>query len=107
AVAAAEPVGPVTVIRRSWDLTRGHFGKLLGFILLVLLVFAIVSIVVGAVGGLLIVLLVGQPDPGSLSAFLIVLVGVAVNMVATVYLTALNARIYRQLSGGGAQDVFA
>ena len=105
-VAAAETAGPVAILRRSWALTRGHFWKLLGFVLLVLLLFAVISSVVGAIGGIAIVFLAGPPDPGSLAAFLVILVGVAVNMVLSLYFTALVARIYAQLAGGPGQ-VFA
>lgn len=106
AVTAAENAGPIGIITRSWELTRGHFWKLLGFALLVLVVFMVVSLVVGAIGGIVIVLLAGAPAPGSFAAFLIMLVGALVNMVMTVYFTALLVRIYVQLSGSGRESVF-
>ena len=106
-VAAAENAGPVGIIRRSWQLTAGHFWKLLGFVLLVLLVFLVISMVVGAIGGLVIVLLAGPPDPGSVAFFLIAVVEAMVNMVLTVYFTVLVARLYAQLSESGPQRIFA
>ena len=107
AVTAAEASGPIGIITRSWELTRGHFWKLLGFALLALVVFMVVSMVVGAIGGIVIVLLAGVPQPGSFAAFLIMLVGALVNMVMTVYFTALLVRIYVQLTGSGRENVFA
>lgn len=106
-IAAAETIGPIGIIKRSWALTRGHFWRLLGFVLLVLLAFVVVSMAVGAIGGLLIVLLAGQPEPGSVAAYLIVLVEAALNMVLTLYLSALVAKLYLQLSDRGPQGVFA
>lgn len=105
-VVAAEGTGPVAVIRRSWELTRGYFWRLLAFVLLVLLVFAVVTLVAGAIGGILIILVAGQPEPGSLASLLVILIGVTVNMVITVYVAAMHARIYRQLAGGAPTDVF-
>ena len=106
AVTAAENIGPIAIITRSWELTRGHFWKLLGFALLVFVVFMVVSMVVGAIGGIVIVLLAGVPAPGSFAAFLIMLVGALVNMVLTVYFTTLLVRIYAQLTGSGRENVF-
>ena len=107
AVAAAEDVGPIAILRRSWDLTRPHFWKLLRFVLLILIVFLILSIVVFLVAGMAILAIAGPPQPGSLGAFLAALAAAALNMVFAVYVAALHARIYRQLTGGGRGDVFA
>jgi membrane-anchored glycerophosphoryl diester phosphodiesterase (GDPDase) len=105
-VTAAENEGPIGIIRRSWDLTRGHFWKLLGFVLLVILLFLVISMVEIAIGGLLVVLVAGPPDPGSAAAFILALIDAAVNMVITVYFTALIARIYLQLSDRGPEAIF-
>jgi len=107
AVTAAENPGPIGIISRSWELTSGHFWKLLGFVLLAFVVFIVVSMVVGAIGGIAIVLIAGQLAPGSFATFLVTLVGALVNMVMTVYFTTLLARIYVQLSGSGREGVFA
>jgi uncharacterized membrane protein len=104
---AAEAVGPVAVIRRSWELTRGHFWKLFVLLLLVLLVLGVVTGVGAFVGGLLVILVAGQPEPGSLPALLVILISVALHTLITVYVAPLHARIYRQLAGGERHDVFA
>ena len=44
-VTAAEAVGPIGIIRRSWQLTAGHFWKLLGFVLLLILATLVVLFV--------------------------------------------------------------
>jgi hypothetical protein len=101
-VAAGEPVGPVAIVRRSWRLTSGHFWKLLGFILLLVIVLLVVTIAVSAVFGILIALVLGRPQPGSLAALLMLLVTGVVNAAFTVVFTTMVARIYAQLAGGGA-----
>jgi hypothetical protein len=101
-VAAAETGGPIAVITRSWALTRGHFWKLLGFILLVCIVFIVVMMVVGAVFGILVALLAGRPEPGNLSSLIILIVSGIVNAAMIAVLTSLIARIYVQLAGDPA-----
>ncbi|MEA3003882.1 MAG: hypothetical protein QOH81_2670 [Sphingomonadales bacterium] len=98
-VAAAEPVGPVDIIRRSWRLTSGHFWKLLGFLLLILIVFFVLVLVVGSVAGILVTLLAGRPDPGSLSSLIIQLITGVLQAVFLTYFVVVIARIYAQLSG--------
>ncbi|MEA3029058.1 MAG: hypothetical protein QOJ53_2436 [Sphingomonadales bacterium] len=105
--AAAESIGPVALIRRSWQLTRGHYWRLLGFLLLVILVSLVVLMAVGAIGGILVYLVAGQPQPGSIAMFLVLLISALVQAVVSGLFTACIARIYAQLAGTGDQDVFA
>ncbi len=98
-VAAAEPLGPIGIIQRSWALTAGHFWKLLGFLLLIVIVYAIIAGVITAVIGMVVTLTIGQPNPGSLSSFLIQLVAGVLQAVFVTYLAVTVARIYEQLSG--------
>ncbi len=97
--AAAEDIGPLAIIRRSWRLTSGHFWKLLGFILLVGILFWIVSFAITAVGGSIAILVAGPLRPGSASAFLIILLMAAVNTLVAPLMASLIARIYAQLAG--------
>jgi hypothetical protein len=98
-VAAAEPAGPIAIIRRSWALTGGHFWKLLGFVLLMIVVLLVVGMVVGMVFGILIAAIFGAPEPGSFGALVLLLIGAVVNAAFGVVLTAMIARIYVQLAG--------
>jgi hypothetical protein len=99
-VAAAERVGPVGIIRRSWELTAGHFWKLLGFFVLVILVFAVLGAVVGALAGIVVTLAAGgAPQPGSVSALIIALITGVLQAVLVTYFAVMIARIYAQLSG--------
>lgn len=100
-VAAAEAGGPLRIIRRSWSLTEGHFWKLLGFLLLMTLVLAVVTGALTAVGVVIVVFL-GQPTPGSLSSLLVLLLGGIVNAAFCMVLSVLTARIYVQLVGNAA-----
>lgn len=101
--AAAEDIGPLAIIRRSWRLTSGHFWKLLGFVLLVGILFWVLSFAINAVGGSIAILVGGPLRPGSTSAFLIILLMAAVNTLVTPLMTSLIARIYAQLAGAVAQ----
>lgn len=98
-VVVAEPVGPLGALKRSWSLTGGHFWKLLGLLILLVVVAVVIMVAVSTVGGLLIVVAAGRPDPGSVSAFLTLLLASLINAVFTVYFTALVARLYAQMSG--------
>ncbi len=98
-VAAAEPIGPIAIIRRSWQLTAGHFARLLGFLLLMIIVFLVLLVVVTSVVGILVTMTAGQPQPGSLGSFLVQLVTGILQAVWTTYFIVLVARIYVQLSG--------
>jgi hypothetical protein len=107
-VAAAEPVGPTAIIRRSWRLTSGQFWKLLGFLLLMIVVLLVLLAVIASVLGILVTMVAGQAQPGSLGSFLVQLVAGILQAVWTTYLIVLVARIYVQLSGsvGSVSAVF-
>ena len=105
-VAAVEEIGPIAIVRRSWSLTKGHWPKLLGFLLLLVVVVLIVSMAVAAIGGILIVLVAGPPHPGSLAAWLILILSALVQSLLSTIFAVMIARIYAQLSGGDPASVF-
>lgn len=98
-VAAAEPAGPVSIITRSWNLTKGHFWKLLGFVLLVSVAAGVVMAVATMILGLLIALIAGTPEPGNVSSLLLLLITGLLNAAFIVLMTTIVARIYVQLAG--------
>lgn len=106
-VAAAEEVGPVAIIRRSWSLTGGHFWKLLGFALLLMIVGAIVVFAITAIFGILVFALAGAPEPGSTSMILMTIVSALLQSVLSAVFVTMIARIYAQLAGTPAAEVFA
>lgn len=107
-VAAAEPAGPVTIIRRSWTLTRGHYWKLFGSFLLVLLVSSLlVSGLTLALGSLLF-FTSGPPVFGSTSYTVLALLQAFLQTLVATVTIVFVARIYAQLSGrdGAVGEVF-
>lgn len=98
AVAAVEPLGPVALIRRAFALTRGHAAKMVGLALLAAVVVFVVTAAVGMIGGILIVLVAGEPAPGSISHFMVLLLSAALNTVIGIYFAALIARVYARLA---------
>jgi hypothetical protein len=98
--AAAEGGGPIALIRRSWQLSRGQVWRLTGFILLALLVSLVVLIAAGAVGGILVTLIAGRPEPGSAAMLIIRLGSALLQAVISGLFTAFVARIYAQLTSG-------
>ena len=97
-IAAAEEGGPLALIRRSWRLTAGRFWRLLGFVLLAVLVILVMSRVATIVVGLVISLVAGRPDPGTLPGLLLALVAGIVNAAIVMVFTTMVARIYAQLA---------
>jgi hypothetical protein len=59
---------PISGFRRSWNLTRGSFWRVLGFLALFVLIVVVLSVIIGIVVGLIMVPLMffsGPPMPGS------------------------------------------
>lgn len=96
-VVVAEPVAVRESVRRSWRITGGHFWRLLGFLLMVLLVGQIIQIAVqtvfGSIGGLL-----GGPSIAVLTGSLAV---ATVSTIWQVYFLTMVSRIYLQLRDAG------
>jgi hypothetical protein len=103
AVAACETVGPIATLKRCFALTAGHFWRLLGFIVMLMIGFLIVAMVVGMVVGGMVTLALGQPEAWSISLLLIALAGGLVQAGFVMVYTAMLARIYAQLSSGQAR----
>ncbi|HEX8223493.1 MAG TPA: hypothetical protein VF605_06735 [Allosphingosinicella sp.] len=101
-VGAAETVGPVAIIARSWALTRGHFARLLGFLLLMALAALVVVMVATMVIGLIVAAILGAPAPDNAAGLIMLLVGGLLNAIFLVVMTTMVARLYLQLAGGGA-----
>jgi hypothetical protein len=100
-VAAGEEVGPVTILRRSWDLTAGNWWRLFGFLLVyavgaLALIWAVTSVV-----GVVARLTIGQLNSGSVAALVFVLVAQILTAAIYSLLFVMQARIYTQLASGG------
>jgi hypothetical protein len=97
AVASAEPLGPLQILRRSWDLTKGRFGKLFVFLLIFFTGFAVLSLAVGAVVGSAVRLAAGEAEQFTVSALLLALASQLVGALVTSTLMVMLARIYAQI----------
>jgi hypothetical protein len=106
-VAAAERAGPIALISRSWELTKGHFWKLLGLVILLLVVALIVTYAISAVIGIFVFMVAGPPDPGSTSLIVMTIISALLQAVFSAIFVTLLARIYVQLSGSVPSEVFA
>ena len=84
--------GVMPSLRQSWSLTRGHFWRLLAFILITLIVSAIASTAAQAIFGL-----IGGLIGGAEAARLIGgVAGAAISTAIQVYMLVMIARLYRQ-----------
>jgi Membrane domain of glycerophosphoryl diester phosphodiesterase len=102
-VASAEPAGPIAIIRRSWELTRGHGWKLLGFFLLFLIAVLVSLTAVGTVAAIIARLILGGVGPMTVGGLFVALVTQIVSAAVSVVLMVMLARIYVQLSGATAE----
>ena len=104
-VASAEPVGPVKMISRSWDLTRGHWWRLCGFLAIFLVGALAVMLAVGAAIGILVNAALGPVEPLSASAAVMALAQGLVTAGVTSVLAIMLARIYIQLAAPDSVSV--
>ena len=98
-VASVERAGPLTILKRSWDLTRGHWLKLFGFLIVFLIAALIILAAVAAVLGSLTALLFDARGPLTLGALIESLLSAIITGALSVLFTLMLARIYVQLSG--------
>ena len=98
-VIAPEPLG---ILRRSWELTRGHWWRLFAFFLIFLIGAFVGTAAVGMMVTILAKLILGSVDPMTVGALLVALVTQLVRATISVLLMVMLARIYAQLAGGEA-----
>lgn len=103
-VASAEPVGPVAIVKRSWELTRGNWWRLFAFFLLLVIAVVVAVTAVGAVAGVIAELVLGGVEPLTVGALFVALFTQLVSAAVSVVLMVMLARIYVQLAGTGAVE---
>jgi len=103
-VASAEPVGPVAIIKRSWEMTRGNWWRLFAFFLLFVIAVLVAVTAVGAVAGVIAELVLGGDEPLTVGALFVALLTQLVSAAVSVVLMVMLARIYVQLAGDGAAE---
>lgn len=103
-VASAESLGPVGILKRSWQLTAGNVWRLLAFFLLFIIALVVAAMAVGAIAGVIAELVLGGTEPMTVGALFISLITQLVSAAVSVVLMVMLARIYVQLSGDGAAE---
>jgi hypothetical protein len=98
AITASEPAGPIALIKRSWQLTRGVFWRLLVLVLLLGLVAVVLDWAATAVVGSIAALAVGEPKAFNTSALLVALATGFVGALVSTVSAAMAGRVYAQLS---------
>ena len=98
AVAANEQVRPIALLKRSWALSRGRFGRLLMALALLVIAALALSAAVSTVVGSLATLLLGEPRSFNLSALIVALAGGIVAALISSVAAAMIGRLYVQLS---------
>jgi hypothetical protein len=99
AAGVAERIGPVTIVKRSWALTRGHFWRLLAMALLFGVAAVVAISAVQWVSGTVLIFALGKPEAWSVSALLIALIAAITETIVSVLFAVLLARLYVQLAG--------
>ncbi len=104
AVASAEPVGSIAILKRSWALGSGNWWRLLSFALLFFVVLLVLLTAVQAVFGSIISAAAGGLKPWSLGALAVALLSQLVSAAASVFFFVMLARLYRQAAGDEAAE---
>jgi hypothetical protein len=100
-VSSAERLGPVQILRRSWRLTAGHYGRLLGLLLL-LVIAALALVFVAAILGGIGARIAGGMEPMSLGALIAAAFSALAQAAFTILSSVMFARVYLQLAGSSA-----
>jgi hypothetical protein len=102
-VASAEPIGPFAIVKRSWALTKGHFWRILGLVVLLLIAAVFLLMTAGLIGGLLARLVSSGIEPFSIAALIVALIAGLAQGAFSVLASVMLARVYAELAGGGAE----
>ena len=105
AVASAEEIGPIAMLKRTWAVTRGHYWKLLALLILLLIVAIVLTMTAGAIGGLLGALIDPDFEPLSLGLLIASLFAGVAQGFFSVLSTTMLARVYLQLAGRPEAEV--
>ncbi len=104
-VTSEESSGPIAILRRSWDLTAGHFWRLFAFLVMFFIGAGIAAMAVSWAFGFVAIVLLGPVEPMSASALVVALGEAIASAAVTIILGVMLARIYLQLAGRGSLDV--
>ena len=102
AIAASEPIGVIKLIKRSWNLTKGSFWRLLALVLLLGIIALVLGWAVTGVVGSIAALAAGEPRAFNLSALIVALASGLVGAVVSTVSAAMVGRVYAQLAAPDA-----
>lgn len=100
-VAAIETGNPLRLWSRSWELGRSQYLRLLAFVIIIIVGFGLAVLITQIGISSAVVLLLGKPSAGSMSALLIGLLAGIIQAAFTSVTAVMLARIYVQLAGRG------
>jgi membrane-anchored glycerophosphoryl diester phosphodiesterase (GDPDase) len=106
-ISIGEEPGPLEILKRSWRLTRGHYWRLLAFIVLLLVTTVILMLAAQSVGGIAVQLIGGRIAPLTLGALVLALMQSVVSASVTTLFAVMLARIYLQIAGRGEAQASA
>jgi hypothetical protein len=98
-LAAVETANPFRLIARAWALSRHNYLRLLGFVVIVFIGLTLIVLATQLGLGSVIVLTLGRPNPGSLSALALGIIAGIIQAGFTIVTAVMIARIYLQLAG--------
>lgn len=102
AAGMVETANPLRLLTRCWQLTSGHFLRLLGTFLLFLIAGVVASLAVTTVVGSAMTIVAGEPQPFNLSALIVALADATVSAAISAISAALVGRIYVQVTAAEA-----
>jgi hypothetical protein len=103
--ASAEHIGPIKIIRRSWQLTSGNYFRFLALILLFVVLAVVLTGAATLLGGIIGRLIDPEMSPFSVSAFVVSLATGIAQGVFSVIASVMLARVYVQLAGTSQAEV--
>ena len=103
-VGGAEAIGPIKILIRSWELSKGHYWRLLAFVVLTLVLLLILVLFLGQMmGAILVGSVAGEIAPLSVGALVAGLIAGVAQGAFSVIVSVMIARIYAQLAGRVAE----
>jgi hypothetical protein len=99
AVASAENLGPIAILRRSWELSRGNWWRLFVFVLLFWIGALCLVWAVGSVAGVLVRMAFADIGPLSVGGLLIGIVSQLLSSALSIVFFVMLARLYVQRTG--------
>jgi hypothetical protein len=102
-LAADRQDNAIELVRNAWRLSGGHFLKLFGLLLLLMVV---ALLLVGALGGALsavVILALGPIEPGSVSTLLVAMIQQVLGAAVSVLFVVVVCRLYVQVTGRAEQ----